>query len=442
MLRERSREHEALVTKRFADLIGPIWQREGSFDELARESVRLLHETRRPLSQAPLLSADGRSSAVPDILYWDGDQLVVLEARLALRPEARSDFALQLAHFRALLIESAGIEPARFEIVNGIGETVNVTPASAELYADALAVAGETLACADEPTLLLAHSTCRSCDFYRHCWDRAEAERRIEILPEVQSAHVEHYHALGVRTVAQLAALDVNRLPAGLLRQAGKRAIRVAAAWRDNRAEWLNAPGLPGGPIVWFDLEGDSRGEEALIPIYLWGLAFDDRANEAVPEGIVAEFGPEGDRAAWERFVERASAILARHPDVHFVHWDNYEPLWIRRYFDRYGAPEAFRTAMLAACFDLKRVLDRCVRLPLRSYSIKHVAPWMGFRWRNPESGSEWSVAHYQRASTADDPAERERLLAEILEYNEDDLWAMRAVWRWLEGNAPKAKPQ
>ncbi len=86
---------------------------------------------------------------------------------------------------------------------------------------------------------------------------------------------------------------------------------------------------------------------------------------------------------------------------------------------------------------DLKRELDRCVRLPLRSYSIKHVAPWMGFEWRNPEAGSEWSLARYHRARLAGDPEERERLLAEVAEYNADDLWAMRAVWRWLRENAP-----
>lgn len=438
MLRERSREHERTVAARFPDLHGPIWKREGSFDELAKESVRLLRETRTPLARAPLLSPDGRRSAVPSFLYWDGDTLVSLEARLALRPGGRGDFALQCAHTRAVTREAAGITIGRFEIVNGNGETIVMEPAADADYRAALAEAEATLGSPEEPDLLLSHSACRGCAFYPHCWDMAEAEGRIEVLPEVQSAQVPQYHALGVRTIEQLAALDPASVPRGALRTAAKRAVRVAAAWRDRRAEWTADPKLPTGPLVWFDLEGDSRGEEAEIPIYLWGIAFDDGVNEPRAEAVFAGSGPAADREAWERFVARATELLDAHPGVRFVHWDQYEPLWLRRYAERLGAPAGFLERLTSACYDLKRALDQCVRLPLRSYSIKHVAPWMGFAWRNPDSGSEWSVAQFQRANETADPEQRQALLDAIREYNEDDLWAMRAVWRWLVANRPK----
>ncbi|MBP8136862.1 MAG: TM0106 family RecB-like putative nuclease, partial [Candidatus Eisenbacteria bacterium] len=246
------------------------------------------------------------------------------------------------------------------------------------------------------------------------------------------------YHALGVHTLADLVMLDPERLPAGPVRGAAKHAIVVASAWIENRAAWLQPPLLPKGPLVWFDLEGDSLGEKAENPIYLWGLALERPGEAPVAEAIVAEMGADGDREAWERFVARAVAILDQHPDARFVHWDAFEPLWIERYALRLGAPDGFVKRMKSACHDLKRVLDRCVRLPLRSYSIKHVAPWMGFEWRNPESGSEWSVAQFHRARETDDPVERERLVTALVEYNEDDLWAMRAVWRWLAEHSPK----
>jgi uncharacterized protein len=439
VLRERADAHERAIAARFADRIGPIWRREGSFTEAAAETKRLLHATRRPLDQPAFLSADGRRSSVPDLLHWDDEQLVVLDVRLALRPETRADFALQLAHHRALVREGAGIEPARFEIVNGYGETVVVEPASERDYAAALATAERVLAAPAEPDLLLAHSTCRSCAFYAHCWDRAEKERRIELLPEVQSAHVPAWHAAGVRTLATLAERDPARPPAGVPKAAARRAIVAAAAWRDDRAVWLHPPSLPARPLVWLDLEGDARGEDAEIPIYLWGLALDPGGQHVRGEAIFAELAAGGDRAAWERFVARAQELLERHPGIRWVHWDHYEPLWIGRYGQRHGAPAGFLDRMQAACFDLKRVLDRCVRLPLRSYSIKHVARWMGFEWRNPGSGSEWSAARFHRARATSDPAERAALFAELAEYNEDDLFAMRAIERWIEANAPRS---
>ena len=156
---------------------------------------------------------------------------------------------------------------------------------------------------------------------------------------------------------------------------------------------------------------------------------------------MCADFGPDADRAAWERFVARASAILEREPRARWVHWDAYETLWLDRYHERHGSPGDFLPRMKRACFDLKRALDRMVRLPLRSYSVKHVARWMGFSWRNPEAGSEWSLAQYHRARETSDPAERQRLLDAVTEYNADDLWAMRAVWRWLVANAPGPPP-
>jgi predicted RecB family nuclease len=439
MLRERGDEHERAVAARFDGLVGPIWRREGSFQDAADLSVQRLRESRAPLWQPAFVTPDGRRSAQPDFLYWDGDRLVLLEARLALRPAQRGDIGLQLAHCRHVVAASSGLEIARFEIASGGGETVVLEPASAHEYERVVRDAEAVLGRAEEPDLLLSHSACRRCMFYAHCWDRAERERRIEILPEVQSGDAPNYHALGVRTIEQLAALDPKGLPRGPKRAAATRAVAVAGAWRDNRAEWLQRPRLPEAPVVFFDVEGDARGESAEAPIYLWGFGLDDGRAAPRAEAVFAGFDAEGDRRGWEAFLARAAELLASHPKARWLHWDNSEPLWIKRYTERLGAPDGMADRILGACYDLKRELDRCVRLPLRSYSIKYVAPWMGFEWRNSESGSEWSLAQYHRARGADDPAERERLLAEVAEYNADDLWAMRAVARWLRENGPSA---
>ena len=238
--------------------------------------------------------------------------------------------------------------------------------------------------------------------------------------------------------VTQLASLPLAKLKAILPGDLARRAQMAAQAWRDGTAAWMEPANLPGPPVVWFDLEGDSRGLHAEVPIYLWGVAVEDGASAPIIESLFATFDPGGDRVAWDRFVVRATQILETHPTARWMHWDNYEPLWIDRYTERYGAPEGFVPRMKTALFDLKRVLDRCVRLPLRSYSVKHVAPWMGFDWSNPEAGSEWSVAQYHRARESRDPEERERLLRAVAEYNADDLWAMRRIWMWLREHEPE----
>lgn len=440
VLRERGHEHEARIAARFAGLVGPIWRREGSFEDAAAESVRWLREGTRPLHQPALLTPDGRRSAQPDFLYRDGDDLVVLEVRLALRPAQHQDLALQLAHVRHVLAAATDLVPARFEVAGGDGVVTVVEPAPAAEYEALVRSAEAVLESPDEPDVLLSHSTCRRCPFYAHCWDRAERERRIELLPEVHSRDAGDWHALGVRTIEELAAFDPARLPAGARREAARRAVRVAQAWRDDRAEWLRAPALPGPPLLWFDVEGDARGEEAETPIYLWGIALEDGTPAPPGEAFVATGARADDAATWRAFLARAAALLAAHPGLRCVHWDAAEPLWLRRYAARLGDPDGVAARLLAACFDLKRALDQSVRLPLRSYSIKYVAPWMGFAWRNPEAGSEWSLARFERARRTADAEGRERLLAEVREYNEDDLRAMRAVWNWLREHAPEGR--
>src|SRR5260221_13726757 len=99
---------------------------------------------------------------------------------------------------------------------------------------------------------------------------------------------------------------------------------------------------------------------------------------------------------------------------------------------------EAFPRHVRAAgsLFALHRSLERSVRLPLRSTSIKFVAPWLGFAWANPEADAAWSTAQLHRAYETDDLAERARILPQVATYNADGLWAMRGVWRWLAGHS------
>src|SRR5262249_49857043 len=141
-------------------------------------------------------------------------------------------------------------------------------------------------------------------------------------------------------------------------------------------------------------------------------------------------------------FTARALAVFRTHPQAVWVHWHDSEPMWIERYIERLGAPDEFVTMIRrpGAFCDLHHQLDRSVRLPLRSTSIKHVAPWLGFAWANPDADAAWSTAQVHRARESADPTERERLLAEVARYNADDLLALRVVWRWMAA-AGTARP-
>lgn len=439
-LRERGIAHERWVREQFTGLIGPLHGRGRPTAESAAETLRLLRESRAPLYQPVFVSADGAQVGVPDFVYWEDEQPVVRDAKLAQNVDGRRDIQLQLTHYAHLLEAASGLVVRRLEVTNGRGEEREIRRLDSESYRAAVERARAILGSGTEPTLLKSHSACEACAFYAHCWDRAEAEGRIEAIAGMHSKFVPLLAARGIRDAATLAAADPPSLEVRGMGSQGPPLAYQARALTSGVAAWLGPLPLPETTTrVWFDLEADPEDEHGQISVYLWGIAVDRGAGPPVFEPL---FAMGDDAGGWRRFVERATEILDAYPDAVWIHYDHYERVWVEKYVQRHGAPEGFLRRLLRAMFDLRNgALMPAARLPLRSYSIKHVAPWMGFEWRDPESGSQWSVVQYTRARRAKDPAERAALLDAIARYNEDDLLAMRAVWEWLEAHAPQRTP-
>lgn len=438
-LRDRSRDHQRWFRSTVSGRVGPLWRYGDPVEPAAREALRLLRETRAPLDQAPLLSRDGERLGVPDLLYWDGDGLVICDARLAESVLGKPEIALQLSHFAELLEESAGITPARLEIFSGRGERLTVPRLSPEAYARAVQTARRVMSPdAAQPSVLLSHSDCEACPYYEPCWKRAETEGRIQVLPSVRRNLMPILESLGIRTMEDLAGREPESLMVKGIGRYGPPMVHDARAFVTGEPQWLNDPGLPSGrPCVWFDLESDPQDEQHGTHVYLWGLAVEPEHGEARAEGIQSRGDSDSDEDTWRRFLARAGEILDRWPESCWVHYSITERTGVKKYVERWGDTGGVAERLLARLFDLHGDgVMKCVRLPIRAYGIKHVARHLGFEWSAAASGSQWSVAEYRRAQNARDLEERDRLLAGIARYNADDLWAMRAVWRWLEAHA------
>jgi uncharacterized protein len=436
--RERGRRHEANVRARFVGLIGPIRKRGEPWEDAARETERLLRESRAPLYQPVLLSKDGRRVGMPDFLYWDDGGLVVHDAKLAHNLESHPEITLQLSYYAYLLRESLGLEAVRLEITDGNGELRELVALDDGEVEARLSEAEAVLRSSDEPRVLLAHSKCEECAFYDHCWDEAERDANVLVLHSVQNRFLPILEREGIRTMEQLASREPHSLMVKGIGKLGPAMALDARAFLTGQPSWIAAPALPRGrPLVWFDIEAEPQSGPLGSAVYLWGYAI-EAGERTKCEVAIAEPGEAGIERAWEEFLARAGAILDRHPASVWVHYDIYERTWVRKYAAHHGDRDGVAERLLGALWDLHvEGVKPSVRLPLRSYSIKHVAKHVGFRWRNPEAGSQWSIVQYRRAIATTDDAERRRLLDAIAEYNEDDLLAMRAVWEWLEANAP-----
>jgi uncharacterized protein len=72
---------------------------------------------------------------------------------------------------------------------------------------------------------------------------------------------------------------------------------------------------------------------------------------------------------------------------------------------------------------------------PTFSYGIKHIAKFIGFQWRDVDPSGANSIAWYNDYLA--NPGQ-EALINRILEYNEDDCYAMVAIKRYFEYHAHK----
>jgi predicted RecB family nuclease len=111
---------------------------------------------------------------------------------------------------------------------------------------------------------------------------------------------------------------------------------------------------------------------------------------------------------AAKRILVQASAIFEEYGDIPFVHWADYEKTRLKSYIVKFGDPGRVAARVLDKCFDLLTAVRRSIALPVPSYI---------------------------RAGEKDDEGERARIMDEILRYNEEDLQATWAVFRWAEAN-------
>jgi len=148
-----------------------------------------------------------------------------------------------------------------------------------------------------------------------------------------------------------------------------------------------------------------------------------------------------GGEATRERLdmLREADAILAEHGDIPFVHWASYEKTKINLYLSRYGDRTGVAERVKRNLLDLLPITYESVALPLSSYGLKSVEQIAGYERQLEESGGEWSMARYIKATETADEALRTEIMDQILAYNREDLEATWAVLQWLRNQPTSA---
>ena len=379
----------------------------------------------------------------PDFLLraTDGAGYVVRDSKLArnVLSSRHAGIPAQLQIYGYLYELAAGAPPAALEVHNGAGDIVRIDYRGASAVLDLLRE-HRRLRAADpaayEPVGL---TKCGGCGYEDRCGDEARAARDVSLLSPVDQKKARAFHARGITSIDQIPPAIDGADHRDMFWQGKKnprvtdtaaRLRRFAEAFLTGQPVVIETPDLPDpARCVFLDLEGLPPYLDELEKIYLWGIK-DYRGDAPRFLPALADFGPEGDRAGWERFLAIAAGLLSATPDLKFIHWGSYERTAIERYRNLYGGEVADR--VLANLVDLLSVTRASIVLPVPSYGLKSVEKLAGYERKLADYQGSLAMARYIEACETDEEAAREGIVNEILAYNEEDLDATRAVMEWV----------
>jgi len=274
---------------------------------------------------------------------------------------------------------------------------------------------------------------CKLCHWRSHCFKEVVAKDDLTLIPELgrarRDALIEH-----VNTVTALADIDL----AGLIN--GNRSVvsgvglgmlqRLQARARfqkqpDAKPYFTENVQLPSNTLeLFFDVETDPTRDICYLHGFLERSNSDPQTEKYV-SFIANEPTPEAEKAA---FSDAWNYVRTRPASAMYFYSTGKKTTWWKL-ANRF--PDVASDEEVAELFEREASVDLCRRVvcskmqwPTYDFSIRTVASFLGFKWRDPDPSETASIQWYHKWLETGDPGIRTR----IMEYNEDDCVAMRVL--------------
>lgn len=181
-------------------------------------------------------------------------------------------------------------------------------------------------------------------------------------------------------------------------------------------------------PYLLFDIEDDPLRDV----VYLHGFVSVDPATSSAQYKAFFADDPTPD-AERQAFVEAVTFLRAWPRDCKMVYYSTHERTKWRKLQQRY--PDVATEAEIEEIFDPSFAYDvytnfvkKHTEWPLNDVSIKSLAKYLGFQWRDEDPSGASSIVWYHEWTKYREPETKKR----ILDYNEDDCRAMQILCEGL----------
>jgi len=275
----------------------------------------------------------------------------------------------------------------------------------------------------ETPEVFISRQKCNLCPWHSSCYDVAKSHSHLSLIPGVTPSRYSYLRELNLTTRESLAQANPANLEVSFGREITEQLLRQVQANLTNQVI-VNGQiyrELTNYPIeLYFDIESQPDIDFA----YLLGvLVVNNSANSKTFHALLAEDLPE-EEVVWQEFLN----LVWRYPQAPIFHFCDYEVQMIKEFANRYKTPRYLWEPLLNRLVDVHYELTQAVTLPTESYSLKAIARWLGFAWRDPLANGSQAICWYDEWWKTGDRT----FLDKILLYNEDDCLATHLVKDWL----------
>ncbi len=276
-------------------------------------------------------------------------------------------------------------------------------------------------------------SSCKLCHWHSSCTKALRNSDDLTLISRLGRASRDAM-ASDIPTVAALATCDPERFIANgktSFKGVGEKSLlafhaRAVLPTDPSAKPYLKAcVRLPLSEVeLFFDIEVDPLRDLT----YLHGIV-ERRGGDSATERFIAFFTEEETPEAERDAFARSFAFLTSDPRATIWYYSKYERTLYRKLQKRY--PDVCSPEAIEALFDPARAVDlyndvilKATEWPTNDQSIKTLAKYLGFSWRDTNPSGAASIEWFDRWVRDRDPAMRQR----ILDYNEDDCRATRVL--------------
>ncbi|MBI5778368.1 MAG: TM0106 family RecB-like putative nuclease [Planctomycetes bacterium] len=229
---------------------------------------------------------------------------------------------------------------------------------------------------------------------------------------------------INISSIKDLYSFKLEKLVKELGQNQGTRIYYNAQAYKHNKP--IIEPGVKlsiprGKRNFYFDFETSDAVHPTEPPhVYLIGV-WDESRDKFV---YFLGKGVRDETKIFRQFID----YLGNYENDCLYHWYSFETGTMKKVITRHPELTTDLNNLMKRCVDLMDVLKKQVYMPAPTYSIKHVAPALGFNWRQKEVGAfESMVLYWEYLKDGD-----KNKINKVLKYNEDDCLAMVHIDRNL----------